>query len=80
VAENAVGYRTNGRAPVTHHQSRAMGSVGSLLSLEEELLSQMRQLQRDLPPVDPYRAAIERHLPKVQEAVGQLRALFRERR
>ena len=47
-----------------------------VISLEEQLLGQMQRLVSELPPFDPYRAVIERHLPKVQDAVNQLQALF----
>lgn len=49
---------------------------GDVISLEEQLLGQMQRLVSELPPFDPYRAVIERHLPKVREAVSQLQALY----
>ncbi|MBO0688806.1 MAG: hypothetical protein J2P40_04425 [Candidatus Dormibacteraeota bacterium] len=45
------------------------------LRLEQQLLVQMRQLIRDLPEGDPYRAVLERHLGNLEEAVSRLDAL-----
>jgi hypothetical protein len=45
------------------------------LRLEQQLLAQMRQLIRDLPEGDPYRAVLERHLGKLEDAVSRLEAL-----
>ena len=45
------------------------------LRLEQQLLAQMRRLIRDLPEGDPYRAVLERHLGKLEDAVGRLEAL-----
>ena len=45
------------------------------LRLEQQLLARMRQLIRDLPEGDPYRAVLERHLGKLEDAVSRLEAL-----
>jgi hypothetical protein len=48
------------------------------LRLEQQLLAQMRQLIQDLPPSDPYRAVLENHLGKLEDAVNKLEALLEE--
>ena len=48
------------------------------LRLEQQLLAQMRQLIHDLSPGDPYRAVLERHLGKLEDAVSRLQALEEE--
>lgn len=62
-------HRSESQNPVPRRQDE-------VISLEEQLLGQMQRLVSELPPHDPYRAVIERHLPKVQEAVSQLQSLF----
>jgi hypothetical protein len=64
-------HRSEPQNPVPRRQDE-------VLSLEEQLLSHMKRLVSELPPNDPYRAVIERHLPRVQEAVSQLQSLFHD--
>jgi hypothetical protein len=48
------------------------------LRLEQQVLAQMRRLIRDLPPGDPYRAVLESHRGKLEDAVNRLQALLEE--
>ena len=62
-------HRSEPQNPVPRRQEE-------VISQEEQLLGQMQRLVSELPPFDPYRAVIERHLPSVRDAVSQLQSLF----
>ena len=64
-----VHHRSHPKAPVTNRHS------SDVIVLEAQLVGEMQRLVSELPPADPYRAVIERHLPRVEDAVTRLQAL-----
>jgi prefoldin subunit 5 len=53
-------------------------NLAEVLSLERRLVAQMHQLIEELSEGNAYREVLERHIDKLEQAIDQLEALYRE--